>query len=337
MVSSLNSSVIAAPQGVAGLADPVALALAIEAPAAPDAPLVRPSVASQVGSVIAITVPFLGLVAAIILFWHTRFSWLNLSLLLGGYFITTLGITVGYHRLFTHKSYKTNPVVSAILGVLGSMAVQGSILQWVSTHRRHHQHTDRADDPHSPIAFGDSVWGMIRGMVHSHFGWFFAKTPPRAVMNKYVPDLLADPVVPFVSRWFVLWAVLGQIIPAAIGLAVTGSWLGAFVAWTWGGLLRVFFVHHVTWSVNSVCHMWGRREFESHDESRDNVVMGILAMGEGWHNTHHAFPASARHGLSWWQIDVSYWVIRAMSWVGLAREVKLPSPERVEAKRRRAG
>jgi stearoyl-CoA desaturase (delta-9 desaturase) len=325
------------PEAKPELPDPVVLALALEAPPLPDAPMERPGVAAQVGSVVAITIPFLGLIAAIILLWHTPFSWLNLSLFFGGYVVTTLGITVGYHRLFTHKSYKTTPAVAAILGVIGSMAVQGSILQWCSTHRRHHQHTDRPEDPHSPYAFGTSVGGMLRGMVHSHFGWFFAKSPPREVMQRYVPDLLADPVVPTVSRWFGLWAVLGQLIPAAIGLAVTQSLAGALMAWIWGGLLRVFFVHHVTWSVNSVCHLWGRRPFDSHDESRNNLIMGILAMGEGWHNTHHAFPASARHGLSWWEFDASYWVIRMLSWIGLARDIKLPSPARIEAKRRRPG
>jgi stearoyl-CoA desaturase (delta-9 desaturase) len=315
--------------------DPVALALALEAPPLPEEPHVRPSIGSQVGSVIAIIVPFLGLIAAMILIWHTEFSWLNLSMFFGGYVLTTLGITIGYHRLFTHKSFKTNRAVAAILGVLGSMAVQGSILQWTSTHRRHHQHTDGPEDPHSPYAYGTSILGMLRGIVHSHFGWFFAKAPTREVMDRYVPDLLADPVVPFVSRWFGFFAVLGQLIPAAIGLAVTGSWLGALMGLIWGGLLRVFFVHHVTWSVNSVCHLWGRRPFQTHDESRNNLVMGVLALGEGWHNTHHAFPASARHGLAWWEIDVSYWIIRIMSWIGLAAEIKIPPRDRIESKRRR--
>ncbi len=316
--------------------DPVALALSLEAPDQPDEHLVRPSLASLIGSVVAIILPFLGLIAAMILIWHTKFSWLNLSLFFGGYVITTLGVTVGYHRLFTHKSFKTNRVVTAILGILGSMALQGSILQWVSTHRRHHQHTDRPDDPHSPHAYGATLMGMLRGMIHSHFGWFFSKAPTREVMNKYVPDLLADPVVPTISKWFGFWAIFGLLLPGVIGFAVTQSWLGALMAFIWGGLLRVFFVHHVTWSVNSVCHLWGRRPFNTHDESRNNLVMGILAMGEGWHNTHHAFPASARHGLRWWEVDVSYWIIKCMSWIGMAKEIKIPPAERIEAKRSRA-
>lgn len=317
------------------LANPVALSLSIEAPALPDEPLERPSIGSQIASLVVIVVPLAGLITAIVMLWHAPFSWLNLSLFAGGYLLTALGITVGYHRLFTHKSFRANRVLTAILGVLGSMAVQGPIVQWAATHRRHHQHTDRAEDPHSPHAFGSGVLGMLRGLVHSHCGWFFARTPSRRVMDRYVPDLISDPVVMFTSRWFGAWALLGLLIPACIGLAVTQSWIGALMAMIWGGLLRVFFVHHVTWSVNSACHLWGRQPFNTHDESRNNAVVGVLALGEGWHNTHHAFPASARHGLDWWQLDASYLVIRVLAWLGLASDVKLPGRQRVDAKRRR--
>lgn len=313
---------------------PVMLALAVEAPVLAGESMARPSLVSQVGSLVAIIVPFLGLIAAVIMIWNSPFSWLNLSLFLGGYVLTTLGVTIGYHRLFTHKSFKARRSLTAVLGVLGSMAVQGSILEWVSTHRRHHQHTDRPEDPHSPHAFGATVGSMLRGMVHAHFGWFFAKAPTRAVMDRYVPDLLADPLVVWLSRRFVVWTVLGLVLPAAIGGIVTGSWMGALMALIWGGLLRVFFVHHVSWSVNSVCHLWGRQPFDTHDESRNNLVIGVLAMGEGWHNTHHAFPASARHGLAWWELDVSYWIVRGLAKVGLASQVKVPPAERIAAKRR---
>lgn len=317
--------------------NPVASALAVEAISTPHGvPLARPPLASQIGSLVAIIVPFLGLIAAVIMIWNSPFSWLNLSLFLGGYVLTTLGVTIGYHRLFTHKSFKARRVLTLALGVLGSMAVEGSILEWVSTHRRHHQHTDRPDDPHSPHAFGTSLVSMVRGAVHAHFGWFFAKTPTREVMDRYVPDLLADPLVMWMSKRFALFAVLGLVIPAAIGGIVTGSWMGALMALLWGGLLRVFFVHHVSWSVNSVCHLWGRQPFDTHDESRNNAVMGVLALGEGWHNTHHAFPASARHGLAWWELDVSYWIIRGLALVGLASQVKVPPAERIAAKRRAA-
>jgi stearoyl-CoA desaturase (Delta-9 desaturase) len=303
------------------------------APALGDEPMLRPSVAARVGSVFAVVVPFLGLLAAVILIWNVRFSGLNLTMLLVGYVLTTLGITIGYHRLFTHKSFRTNRVISAVLGVLGSMALQGPILQWVATHRRHHQHTDRPDDPHSPHAGGPGLVAWLRGLLHAHFGWFFSPGPSKEQMDRYVPDLQADPLVRWLSRLFGVWVALGLVIPAGIALAVTGSWFGALMGFIWGGLVRIFLVHHVTWSVNSICHLWGSRPFNTHDYSRNNAIFGVLAFGEGWHNNHHAFPSSVRHGLEWWQLDVSYLIIRAMALVGLAGDLRQPSPERMAAKR----
>ena len=295
--------------------------------------LERPSVPALVGSLVVIIVPFLGLIAACILFWDTRFSWLNLGMFASGYVLTVLGITLGYHRLFTHKSFKTNAAVAAVLGILGSMSVEGPILQWVATHRRHHQHTDRPGDPHTPHQHGSGLGSWLKGVYHAHFGWFFTKAPSRQAMDRYVPDLQADPVVRAVSRLFGLWAILGLVIPAIVGLVATSSWMGALTGFIWGGLLRIFFVHHVTWSVNSACHLWGQRPFNTHDHSRNNALFGILAMGEGWHNNHHAFPASARQGLAWWQIDVGYLVIRALSLLGLAWDIKVPSQDRIAGKR----
>jgi stearoyl-CoA desaturase (delta-9 desaturase) len=295
-------------------------------------PLDRPTRLAQILSLCAIILPPLGLVAAIILLWGVGFSWLHLGLLLGGYVLTAFGITIGYHRLFTHKSFETNAVVKAILGVLGSMAVEGSILQWVATHRRHHQHSDRDEDPHSPNTHGHGFLALLKGIYHSHFGWFFTAAP--ATMSRYVPDLAADPVIRRVSKLFPLWVCLGLLIPAGIALAITGTWLGALLGLVWGGLVRIFLVHHVTWSVNSVCHLWGARPFDCHDHSRNNLIFGILGFGEGWHNNHHAFPTSARHGLRWWQIDTSYWVIRLMGLVGLARAIRVPSADRIQAKLR---
>ena len=304
-----------------------------EAPELDGEPCARPPTPALIGSLIAVIVPFLGLVAAGILFWNTRFSWLNLGMLLGGYLVTALGITVGYHRLFTHKSFKTNRVVTAVLGVLGSMAVEGPILQWVATHRRHHQHTDRPDDPHTPNLHGAGIGSWLRGMYHAHFGWFFSPAPGKEVMDRYVPDLQADPLVRGLSDLFGFWAILGLIIPALVGFAVVHTWQGALMGFIWGGLLRIFLVHHVTWSVNSICHLWGSQPFKTHDYSRNNAIFGILALGEGWHNNHHAFPTSARHGLEWWQLDISYLVIRLLALLGLASDLKAPSPERVAAKR----
>jgi stearoyl-CoA desaturase (delta-9 desaturase) len=305
-----------------------------DAPELQGDPLARPPLSARIGSVVVIIVPFVALIAAVIMIWNSPFSWLNLSMFLGGYVLTVLGVTIGFHRLFTHKSFHTNRVVAAILGVLGSMTIEGPILQWVATHRRHHQNTDRPDDPHSPHLHGSSLGEMLRGFVHAHFGWFFSKAPTREVMDRYVPDLQADPVVRTISHLFGFWAILGLLIPALVGFAVTHTWMGALMGLIWGGLLRVFFVHHVTWSVNSVCHIWGQQPFNTRDESRNNAVFGILAMGEGWHNNHHAFPTSARHGLEWWQVDVSYLIIRALALIGLASDIKVPAPDRIAAKRR---
>src|SRR6185436_13589096 len=206
--------------------------------------------------------------------------WLHLGLLIGGYLLTGLGITVGFHRLFTHKSFEAGPFLTAVLGILGSMAVEGSILHWVSIHRRHHQHSDRAEDPHSPNTHGTGLRATLRGIYHAHVGWCFDPNPDD--MDRYVPDLKADAVVRRVSALFPLWIGLGLLIPAGIAYAATGTMMGALLGLIWGGLVRVFLIHHVTWSINSACHLWGRRPFKSDDESRNNFVFGYLALGEGW-------------------------------------------------------
>ncbi|CAG0978732.1 stearoyl-CoA desaturase (Delta-9 desaturase) [Phycisphaerales bacterium] len=294
-------------------------------------PMERPSLLARTASLVVVVVPLIGLVTAVALLWGTGFSWVHLGLLVGGYVLTALGITVGYHRFFTHKSFETNAVVKAVLGVLGSMAVEGSIMHWVATHRRHHQHSDRDSDPHSPNTHGGGLWEMIKGVYHAHIGWFF--TPAPVNMERYVPDLAADGVTRWVSRLFPLWVALGLLIPGGIALAITGSWIGAGLGVLWGGVVRVFLVHHVTWSINSVCHLWGTRPFDSRDHSRNNVIFGILGLGEGWHNNHHAFPTSARHGLSWWQIDIGYMVIRTLEFFGLARAIRVPAPDRIAGRR----
>ena len=286
-------------------------------PALPRSPL-----RTRVANLIAVVLPFLGLLAAIMLLWGRGFSWVELGLLLGMYFLTTSGISVGFHRLFTHRSFETPRVVQLFLGVLGSMAVQGPLLKWVAVHRRHHQHSDRHGDPHSPHHAGAGIRGLLRGLWHSHVGWLFQPDP--AGLSNYVKDLQRSRLLRNVSKLFPLWVLIGLLLPAALGWILQGSWAGALLGLIWGGLVRIFLVHHVTWSVNSVCHLWGRRPFPVADQSRNNAVLGVLALGEGWHNNHHAFPGSARHGLRWWEIDVSYWVIRALAGMGLARNLRLP-------------
>ncbi|MBI1900870.1 MAG: acyl-CoA desaturase [Planctomycetia bacterium] len=286
----------------------------------------------RIVTAVVVIIPFLGLVAAAILLWGIGFSWTHLGLLLGMYVATGLGITVGYHRLFTHRSFETNCVVKFILGMLGSMAVQNSVILWVAQHRRHHQLSDLPGDPHSPHLAGRGLLGFVRGLWHAHIGWFFDADVPN--LMDYVPDLRKDRVVRVVSTLFPLWVLVGLLVPTILGGVITLSWMGALLGFVWGGLVRIFLVHHVTWSVNSVCHIWGAQPNHADDHSKNNFLFGLLAMGEGWHNNHHAFPTSARHGLRWWQFDLTYVVIRALALVRLARNVRVPSPAMVRAARR---
>jgi stearoyl-CoA desaturase (delta-9 desaturase) len=278
-----------------------------------------------------VVVPFLGLILAITLLWGRGITWLELSLMAGMYVATGLGITVGYHRLFTHRSFETVRPMKFILAVLGSMAVEGPLLKWVATHRKHHQHSDRPEDPHSPHSRGGGLRGVIAGFWHAHVGWVF--TPDHPNLMRYVRDLNADRVLRAISKLFGVWVMLGLLIPTGLGWLLTGTWTGALLGLLWGGLVRICLVHHVTWSINSICHMWGGRPYQGDDESRNNFICGILAFGEGWHNNHHAFPNSAAHGLRWWQVDVSYLLIRAMALVGLAWRVRVPTMDVQLAKR----
>jgi stearoyl-CoA desaturase (delta-9 desaturase) len=273
----------------------------------------------------AIIVPLLAVIAVPFFLWDWGFHWTDLGLLVGLYLLTLLGITVGFHRLFVHRSFETYTWVKVVLAVLGSMAVQGPMLKWVAMHRRHHQYSDTSDDPHSPQHEGRGVLGLLRGFWHAHIGWFFEADPPD--LDRYVKDLSASRTLRVVSALFPVWVALGLVIPAVLGGVITLSWAGVWTGLIWGGLVRVFLVHHVTWSVNSACHLWGFRPYSSDDQSRNNPVFGVLALGEGWHNTHHAFPTSARHGLRWWQIDASYWVIRSLALLGLAWDLKQPTKE----------
>ena len=291
-----------------------------------------PSLARRVLTLIAILVPFAGLILAMALLWERGFSWLELSLFVGMYLATGLGITIGYHRLFAHKSFSTGPVLTATLGILGSMAVEGPLLRWVSFHRCHHQHSDHEGDPHSPHGSGSGVRGAIKGFWNAHVGWIFKHAAGRE--KKYTPDLLRSKMIRRISKLFPLWVVLSLLIPTVLGGLISWSWSGALLGFLWGGLARIAFVHHVTWSVNSICHMWGSRPYESHDHSRNNFLVGVLAFGEGWHNNHHGFPTSARHGLKWWQPDLSYGIIWTMSKIGLVWNVRVPTAERLAARRR---
>jgi stearoyl-CoA desaturase (delta-9 desaturase) len=293
----------------------------------PDAAEVRASWQSQLVTLFAIFVPLAGVIAAPFFLWGWGFHGSDLALLIGMYLASALGITVGFHRLFVHRSFETYTWLKFVWAALGSMAVQGSLFQWVATHRRHHQYSDTPHDPHTPHHHGRGLWGFVRGFWHAHIGWFFAPDPPG--MERYVRDIQASPALRVASALTPLWIFLGLLIPAVLGGLLTGSWMGVWTGLIWGGLVRIFVVHHLTWSVNSACHLWGGRPFRSDDQSRNNFLFGILGLGEGWHNAHHAFPTSARHGLRWWEFDFSYLVIRAQAMVGLAWNVKVPAKEAV--------
>ncbi len=278
-----------------------------------------------------VIIPLLGLATAIWLAWGTGLSILDLVLFFVMYQITGLGITIGFHRLFTHRSFETVRPIELLLGVMGSMATQGPLLVWTANHRRHHQHSDEAEDPHSPHGHGEGVGAVLRGFWHAHIGWMMSLNP--RALGRYVLDLQQDAGLRRISDWFVFWVALGLVLPGVIGGLVTQSWYGALTGFLWGGLVRMGFTHHVTWSINSVCHLWGARDYASRDESRNNAIFGLLAMGEGWHNNHHAFPTSARHGLRWWQFDGSYALIRGLELCGLAWRVRLPSRNALDSLR----
>jgi stearoyl-CoA desaturase (delta-9 desaturase) len=259
---------------------------------------------------------------------------MEIILLVSLYGITILGVTVGFHRLFTHRAYEAGPLTRLILAVCGSMSAQGPVIEWCAQHRRHHQHSDREGDPHSPHLHGTGVIALLRGFIHAHLGWLFEPGPTPQDLARSVPDLLADRVLLFVDRFFWVWLALGWIIPAAIGYTIGHTWWSAFSGFIWGGLVRTCLLHHVTWSVNSVCHVWGTRPFSSADHSRNNAIFGVLAFGEGWHNNHHAFPTSARHGLRWWQLDLSWLTIIVLEKLRLVWNVRLPGEKAMEIKRR---
>ena len=282
----------------------------------------------QIVNLFAVVIPFLATILAVVLFWNRIVTPLDLALLVGMYVLTTLGITIGFHRLLTHRSFMTFKPVEYLLAIFGSMAVEGPVNTWVADHRKHHAHTDQEGDPHSPhVGHDGGIKGVFTGLFHAHIGWTFTDHG-KAEQEKYAKDLYEDRGMRFISDFFVLWVVLGLLIPAGIGYLATGTLAGAAGGFLWGGLVRVFLVHHVTFSINSVCHFLGTRRFDLEDQSTNVFWLAIPSLGEAWHHNHHAFPRSARHGLKRWELDPSAWVITGMEKVGLARNVVRISPER---------
>jgi stearoyl-CoA desaturase (delta-9 desaturase) len=244
------------------------------------------------------------------------------------YALTGLGVTVGFHRLLTHRSFKAKPAVRAIFAVLGSAAIEGPVISWVADHRKHHAFSDRAGDPHSPHGdHGVGLGGALRGLLHAHVGWLFVHDQ-RAARERYTPDLLRDPAIRFVDRTFVVWALGGLAVAFGLGVAIGGTVTAGLTGLLWGGGVRMFALHHVTYSINSICHAFGRRDFGTRDESRNVFWLALPSLGESWHNNHHAFPTSAAHGLSRRQVDLSALVIRGLEACGLASDVVRVTPGR---------
>jgi stearoyl-CoA desaturase (delta-9 desaturase) len=309
----------------------------IERPAAqgPGPDDIQPTATETLDRFLTGTVTVLPFVGLGLVGWQLWNSALHVSdLIVFGivYTLTGLGITVGFHRLLTHRSFKTKPWVRGVFAALGSAAIEGPVISWVADHRKHHAFSDREGDPHSPhVDHGHGLKGTLKGLLHAHVGWLFIHTQ-RGNKERYAPDLIADPVVSYVNRTFVMWVALGLVVPFLLGWAIGGSLALGLTGLLWGGLVRMLVLHHVTYSINSICHVFGKRDFETDDHSRNVAWLAPLSFGESWHNGHHAFPTSARHGLKRWQVDASAMVIRALEAVGLAWDVQRPSPERVASR-----
>jgi stearoyl-CoA desaturase (delta-9 desaturase) len=307
-------------------------AAAIPAGRAADTVPITHETRERVVRVGVIGLPLVALGVAGWLAWGGTLHWQDLVVLAVAYVLTGAGITVGYHRLFTHRSFKTTRSLRALFAVLGAMAVEGSVIEWVSTHRKHHSFSDAPGDPHSPHADTAPGWrGALRGLLHAHVGWMF-RGKDMANPTRYAQDLLADRDLRFISRTFPLWVVAGLALPFGLGVALTGSIAGGLTGLLWGGAVRIFLLHHATFSINSLCHFFGRSPFGTGDHSRNLAWLAPITFGEAWHNNHHAFPTSARHGLGRRQLDPGAWVIAALERCNLAWDVVRISDERQQTK-----
>ncbi len=285
--------------------------------------------AERIANLMGVVVPFVGVLVAIVLLWNRAVDAGDLAILAAMYLLTAVGVTVGFHRLLTHRAFQTHRWIERALAVLGSMSLQGSVMDWVADHRKHHAHTDREGDPHSPHVGHGS--GLV-GLWHAHVGWLF-ETQGQADWKRYAAELYEDPAMRRIGRSFPLLVVLSLLLPTAAGFVLGGFTLGgALRGLVWGGLVRIFFVHHITWSVNSVCHFFGSRRFDVDDHSTNVGWLALFSLGESWHHNHHAFPRSARHGLRWWELDPSGLIISAMERAGLAWNVVRITPERQQAR-----
>ena len=285
-------------------------------------------------NIAAVVVPFLAVIAGAAVLWNRFLGPRDLAIFAAMYLASALGVTVGFHRLLTHRAFQTHAWMRYTLAVLGSLSMQGAVIDWVADHRKHHTFTDEEGDPHSPHAgAGAGLRGMLGGLWHAHVGWLFS-THGQASSKRFAPDLVEDPKMRAINRNFPLLALAGLLVPFLLGLALSGGSLvdGGLSALLWGGLVRIFLVHHVTWSINSICHFFGRRRFQTDDHSTNVFWLALPSLGEAWHHNHHAFPRSAFHGLRWYELDPSGWLILGLERIGLAWDVVKVSPERAREK-----
>ena len=278
-----------------------------------------------------IVVPLLAVLASGVVLWGHGLSWHDVVISVVFYAITGHGITVGFHRYFTHGSFKAGRGTRVALAIAGSMAIEGPVTRWVADHRRHHAYSDKDGDPHSPWRYGENFRALCKGLWHAHVGWLF--DVEQTDQKRFAPDLLADRDVDRVNKSFVLWALLSLTLPAVVGGLWAHSWGGALSAFFWASLVRVAVLHHATWSINSICHTFGERPFVTRDRSANVWPLALISMGESWHNLHHADPTAARHGVDRWQVDTSAEVIRGLEKLGLAHDVRWPTQARLDARR----
>jgi stearoyl-CoA desaturase (delta-9 desaturase) len=298
------------------------------APTADDIEPVKHETLDRIATGTVTIIPFLALGAIGWQAWADLLGWSDIAVFAILYVLTGLGITVGFHRHLTHRAFATSRAVRGVLAALGSAAIEGPVISWVADHRKHHAFADREGDPHSPhVGHGNGWRGALSGLLHAHVGWLFIHTQ-RGSRDRYAPDLVRDPIVRFIDRTFVLWALAGLGAAFGLGVAIGGTVVAGLTGLLWGGAIRMLFLHHVTYSINSICHFFGRRGFATPDHSGNVSWLALPSMGESWHNNHHAFPTSAAHGLHWWQLDVSALVILGMEKLGLVWDVVRISPER---------
>jgi stearoyl-CoA desaturase (delta-9 desaturase) len=278
-----------------------------------------------------ILVPFAFTLLAVGLLFYRPLTWIDVTLLLVMYVITTLGVTAGFHRQFAHRSFKAKPALRVALGIMGSMAGQGNLIYWVATHRRHHQFSEGEGDPHSPYVLDGKPLGKLRGLWHSHLGWMLDSQMTNTV--KFTKDLLRDKAIARVNELYFTWLALGLIIPAVLGGLLSWSWYGALSGFLWGGMVRLFLAQNAMWTSGSTAHIFGARPFKTRDMSTNNALLALPNLGEAWHNNHHAFPSSALFGLHWWQVDIGGYFIRACAALGWASDVRMPTKEMIAQKK----